>query len=115
MRILCGILCVIMLLFAVAQYNDPDFTFWGPVYGIGALWTGFAAFSPATVRWGFGRAMLLVCVAAALYGVVYFFPETPNWWMQDVWWETETAREGMGMMIVLVSLLAAMAVGLRRA
>lgn len=115
MRILCGILCVILILFAVAQYNDPDFAFWGAIYGIGALWTGFAALSPGTVRWGVGRVMLLICVAAAIYGVVHFYPDTPNWWQQDVWWETETAREGMGMMIVLVSLLAATAVGVRRA
>ena len=115
MRLICGILCLMMILFAVAQYNDPDFVFWGPVYGIAALWTGFAALSPGTVQWGFGRIMLLICLAATVYGVIHFYPKTDKWWMQDVWWETETAREGMGMMIVLVALLASAAVALRRA
>ena len=43
--------------------------------------------------------------AAALYGVYHYWPTTPGWWRQEVWWETETAREGMGMMIVLVVVL----------
>jgi hypothetical protein len=33
--------------------------------------------------------------------------------MQDVWWETETAREGMGMMILCVALALAGLVALR--
>ncbi|MEM7058204.1 MAG: transmembrane 220 family protein [Pseudomonadota bacterium] len=115
MRTICGLFCVMMILFAYWQYNDPDFSFWGPVYGIAALWTGFAALSPGTIRWGAGRVMLWICLAAAAYGVFHFYPTTENWWMQDVWWETETAREGMGMMIVLLALLAALVVGLRRA
>jgi len=115
MRVICGLLCAMMILFAYWQYNDPDFSFWGPVYGIAALWTGFAALSPGTIRWGPGRAMLAICIAAALYGVFHFYPTTENWWMQDVWWETETAREGMGIMIVLIALLAAGLVSLRRA
>ncbi len=115
MRILNGIVCVILILFAAVQYNDPDFTFWGPVYGIGALWTGFAALSPGTIQWTPARLMLGLCVAAAIYGVVHFYPTTDRWWAQDVWWETETAREGMGMMIVLVALLIATVVCMRRA
>ena len=50
MRIICGLFCVMMILFAYWQHNDPDFMFWGPIYGIVALWTGFAALSPGT-RW----------------------------------------------------------------
>lgn len=115
MRILAGILCVILVLFTVVQYNDPDFVFWGAIYGIGAVWTGFAALSPATLTWGGARAMMALCVAAALYGVVYFYPTTEGFWRQDVWWETETAREGMGMMIVLIALLVAGTFCLRRA
>ena len=113
-RILCGIFCVILSLFAVAQYNDPDFVFWGAVYGIGALWTGFAALSPSTLHWSGARVMLGLCLAAALWGVFRFWPTTEQWWMQDVWWETETAREGMGMMIVLAAMLSAGVVALRR-
>lgn len=114
MRIVCGILCVILILFAGVQYNDPDFTFWGAIYGIGALWTGFGALSPSTIRWRPAQIMLVVCLAACVYGVVHFFPTTDRWWMQDVWWETETAREGMGMMVVLVALVSAALVGMRR-
>lgn len=114
MRTICGILSVILLLFAAVQYNDPDFMFWGAAYGIGAMWTGFAAFSPGTLRWGGARAMLAVCLAAALWGVLHFWPESEHWWWTEVWWVTETAREGMGMMFVLVSLLAAGWVALSR-
>ena len=42
---------------------------------------------------------------ASLAGVAYYWPTTPGFWRQDVWWETETAREGMGIMIVAIVMI----------
>ncbi len=103
MRILSAVFCLLMLLFAVVQYNDPDALFWGVIYGIAALWCGFAAWRPAKVT-GHVRLGLLLCLAAAVIGVVWFWPRTPGFWQQEVWWVTETAREGMGMMVTLLAL-----------
>ena len=54
---------------------------------------------------GFYAAGLVLTTAAAVAGTVYFWPRMPGWWRKDVWWNAETAREGMGMMIVTVVLL----------
>lgn len=107
MRIVNGVLAVLLVLFAVAQYNDPDGPFWVAVYGAGALWCAVAALRPAAGRHGGVRAVFGATCIAALAGVVWFWPRTPEWWRQDVWWETETAREGMGMMIIVVCLALA--------
>jgi len=37
--------------------------------------------------------------------VAWFWPQTPGFWHQEVWWVTEEAREGMGMMIAFIALL----------
>jgi len=107
MRIANGVLFVLLILFAAVQLNDPDGLFWIVVYGVGAIWCGIAAFRSGlyTLSPIFGL-FSLTCIAA-LAGLVYFWPKTPNWWMQDVWWETETAREGMGMMILVIALVVA--------
>lgn len=112
MRILNALLCIILVLFAAAQYNDPDALLWGMIYGISAFWCGLAALRPGLLRLGPLRVLWAVCVVAGLAGMVWYWPETPNWWVREVWWETETAREGMGMMIVFAALLVA---GLRTA
>lgn len=118
MRVLCGVLAALMLLFAAVQYNDPDGLFWAGVYGTGALWCGFAAFSPATLAWTPARVALAATVALGALGVVAFWPDAERWWSIDVWWPEvtgETSREGLGMMVLFVALLAAAAVALRRA
>ena len=41
--------------------------------------------------------------------MVYFWPTVTNWWDIDVWWPEvtgESSREGMGMMVLVVCLLA---------
>lgn len=107
MRILNGLLCIVLVLFAVAQYNDPDAALWGAVYGLAALWSGIAAFRPRLLRRRPLRALWALCAVAGLAGVVWYWPQTPDWWVREVWWESESTREGMGMMIVLVALLLA--------
>lgn len=114
MRILNGALCVLLILFAVVQYNDPDALFWASVYGIAALWAGVAAVEPGVLRAREARLLLAASMAAAVYGVVHYWPETSHWWLREVWWETETAREGMGMMIVLAAMVLVAVTALSR-
>ncbi|MEM7522839.1 MAG: transmembrane 220 family protein [Pseudomonadota bacterium] len=106
MRILNGVLACVLILFAVVQYNDPDGVFWAVVYGVGVIWCAVAAFRAGVFTTPVYFAYL-ACFAAGVAGVVWFWPRTPNFWLQDVWWETETAREGMGMMILFLCLVAA--------
>lgn len=117
MRILCGILCVILIVFAVVQYNDPDFLLWAAIYGVAAVWTGIAAFAPRLLKAMAAKALLGLSIAVAIWGTAHFFPAAERWWDIEVWWpETgEPAREGMGMMIVLVALIAAFLTRARRA
>ncbi len=104
MRIVCGILAVLMLLFMAVQYNDPDGLFWAAIYGAGALWAGLACVKPELFMASLPRWLLLATLACACAGTAYFWPKTPGWWRQDVWWNVETAREGMGMMILVIVL-----------
>ena len=93
-----------MVLFGAVQYNDPDGATWMAVYLVTAVWTALAAWRAPLVARRVPSALLLACIAAALAGVVHFWPRTPRWWTQDVWYEVETAREGMGLMIVTLVL-----------
>jgi hypothetical protein len=36
---------------------------------------------------------------------VFYWPTVPNFWLKEVWWVEETAREGMGVMIGFAVLL----------
>jgi hypothetical protein len=105
MRILYIALCLIFVAFTAVQYNDPDFYFWMPVYLTPAAWAGVAAWRPAGVKGGAARPALWACLLAAVAGTAWFWPTDDGFWRQDVWWDSETAREGMGMMIVTVGLL----------
>ena len=107
MRIVSGVFCVLLAIFALVQYNDPDALFWGLIYGVGALWCGLVAFRGQVFAIRSVRQMLNATVLAALFGVIWYWPRTPGFWHKDVWWETETAREGMGMMIVALALVVA--------
>ncbi len=49
----------------------------------------------------------MLTTVAAMAGTVYFWPRMPGFWRHEIWWEEETAREGMGMMIVVMFLLTA--------
>ena len=42
---------------------------------------------------------------AAIVATVWYWPAEEGFWRQEVWWESETAREGMGIMIVTGALL----------
>ena len=95
-----------MLLFAGFQYNDPDGLGWVAVYAIPAVWTAIAAFRRSFLGNRFTRYVLLLCIFLSFTGMIYFWPKSAGWWRQEVWWEVETAREGMGLMIVTIVLLS---------
>jgi hypothetical protein len=107
MRIVNGVLCLFLILFTAVQYNDPDVLLWVLIYGIGAGFTGLAAYRPGLFASPRVALVFALCLVASIGGVFYYWPTTPDWWMQDVWWQTETAREGMGMMIVTTAMLIA--------
>ena len=46
MRYVNGFFCVMLTLFALVQYNDPDALVWLVIYAIAAVWAGVAAFRP---------------------------------------------------------------------
>ena len=105
MKFVNGIFAVILLLFAAVQYNDPDAFFWIPAYLIPAFWAAAAAYRPNWLRGRLASMGLAACVGLAIAGVIYFWPQDAGWWHREVWWQSETAREGMGVMIVTASLL----------
>jgi len=107
MRYVNIVLCLFMLLFIVVQLNDPDGLMWMAIYLVPAVWTAIAAFKRGWLTRAVPRALLLLCIAAGMAGTFYYWPRTSRWWSMEVWYETETAREGMGMMIVTLVLIVA--------
>ena len=105
LRAVNGFLCLVLVAFAAVQYNDPDFYFWIPVYLVPAAWAGMAAYRPERLRRRPFAAGLALCIVAAIAGTVWFWPTEDGFWRRDVWWESETAREGMGVLIVTIVLL----------
>lgn len=103
-----------MLLFMAVQYNDPDGLMWVAIYSVPAAWCAVAAWR---VQW-LSRAdvytALLCSMAAALALMIHFWPTTDRFWVKSVWWETETAREGMGIMIAMVMLSLVWLLALRK-
>lgn len=113
MRYLNMFLACLMLLFIGVQINDPDGPMWMVIYAIPAVWTGIAAFRHHVLLRPVVNALLLLSIATAAAGTVYFWPRSARWWSMDVWYNMETAREGMGMMIVTIVLLVAWVSGRR--
>ena len=107
MRILNATLCVMMILFIVVQFNDPDGAIWAIIYAIPAIWAGLATFKLKSISTNITFKALIVSVLAGFVMVVVYWPRTPGFWKQEVWWETETAREGMGIMIATLVLVVA--------
>ena len=98
---------VLMLPFMAVQYNDPDGLMWVLIYLVPTVWAGLAAFRLQHILGNRAFSVLVVSVIGTLVLTIYYWPTTPEFWKQEVWWETETAREGMGMMIASVVLLTA--------
>lgn len=107
MKYLHMLLGLTMLGFAAVQYNDPDALLWAVYYLVPAGWAGLAAFRPAILRSRKVERWLRVSVAAWLGLVAFYWPQVPDFWVREVWMNEETAREGMGLMIAWLAVLAA--------
>jgi hypothetical protein len=108
MRVINAIFCVVLVIFALVQFNDPDFLVWFVVYGIAAAWCGLAAFSPGLMtHHGALRAFFALCLIGAVVGTVYFWPSGTAWWTKEVIWDNELVREGLGFLIVTAGLVCA--------
>lgn len=107
MRYVNALLCAMMILFALVQYNDPDGPLWAAIYAIPAAFAGLAAFQPKWLSAGTPRFVLVGALIAGLAFVGYSWPTTPGFWRVEVWWHTETAREGLGALIAFIVLLSA--------
>ena len=105
MRVLSFVLAVLMMLFAALQINDPDGPRWMIIYGVPGLLGLLCCFRPAVYRSLVLRGLLLLSIVAAMIGMIYYWPKSEKWWTQEIWWEVETAREGMGLMITVVVLV----------
>ncbi len=105
MRVLCFVLALLMMLFAAVQFNDPDGLKWMIIYGIPALLALVCCFRPEVYQSAVLRGLLLVSILVAVGGMIYYWPKSDKWWTQEIWWEVETAREGMGLMITVVVLV----------
>lgn len=100
MRYIFILLMCLMLLFAGVQFNDPDGLMWMAIYSLPAFWCALAAFARQAYGNLIVRISLYVSLIASLAGVIRFWPLTPEFWKKNVWFNVETAREGMGLMIV---------------
>ncbi len=107
MRIVAVVFCILMLLFTGVQYNDPDALYWIIIYGSAAIWCGVAAFRPVLLGMPLWRGLLIATLVLMAAAVVWHWPRTPDFWRQEVWWVTETAREGIGLMIALIAVAVA--------
>lgn len=117
MRYVLMLLGLLMVAFAVVQYNDPDGLLWAFLYLVPAAWAFAAALRPAAVRSLAGERLLWATVAAGVGTMVFYWPTVPGFWHKDVWWVEETAREGMGVLVgvaVLVVVLATVMAKSRR-
>jgi hypothetical protein len=114
MRYVHILLGLMMAAFAAVQYNDPDALLWIVIYLIPAAWAFAAAWRPARVRSLAGERLLWATVAIGVGATVFYWPTMPDFWVKDVWWVEETAREGMGVMIGLAVLVFVLATSLLR-
>jgi len=105
MRFVNGFLCLLFLFFAGVQYNDPDGWLWAIAQLSAAGRAGPAAVRPATLQGAAARTALGPGLAAAVVGTRSARPPVAGWWHRVVWWHSELAREGMGVMLIVLGLI----------
>lgn len=106
MKYVFAVLALLMGLFAAVQVNDPDAPLWIALYGVPAIWAGMAATRPQLLAGTTAFVLLAGCLLIGLVLVVVLWPLAEQWWRTEVWWESEASREGMGLMLAAVVLLA---------
>jgi peptidoglycan/LPS O-acetylase OafA/YrhL len=99
MRAVHIVLCVILLLFAALQYNDPDWYYWGLVYLLAAGWSALAALAPQRLQsWPPARIGAPVSVLLFLVGFASLAHELGPGWIHN-----EEAREALGYLICAIT------------
>jgi hypothetical protein len=123
MRYVFAVLALVMVVFTALQYNDPDGPLWMLYYGVPAVWCGLAAFRPQAVSSQNGRLLLGLCLVAAVALTIWYWPPVGGFWHEEIWRMSgavqgaviaEQAREGMGMMLATLVLLAVFAASFRQ-
>jgi hypothetical protein len=101
MQYLNGFLCVVLALFTIVQYNDPDALLWILIYGLPTVWAGLAAYCPGALAHSqlFLSAFGLNVLAVGA-GAIYMWPSEVS-----SWWDKEEVREGLGLIITTIALL----------
>ena len=111
-----GIWCLLFIISAFVQLNDPDAWIWVTIYLVAATLSGFAA----THR--FPVVLLAVVTLLSLVGAVYFFPPSVGEWVAQEWQQQdltmktiamEEARESFGLLLISIVLGIAAFVGWR--
>jgi Transmembrane family 220, helix len=103
MRYVSGMLCVILVAFAVLQYDDPDGPLWAAIYLLAAFWPGLAALRPAAfairpaLRYGAWASVALFAL-----GCAWLAPTIGADWIH-----VEEAREAIGFAICAAAVLVA--------
>lgn len=113
-KCVAGALLLLMLVFIGVQWNDPDGLLWAVIYGLPAVLMLIVVMRPGLLGTQVGRIGLACILVGLLVATILAWPEQPAFWTRDVWWEEETAREGMGLMIALVVSAFALPAALRQ-
>lgn len=95
MRFVHGALSAMLILFAVVQYNDPDWYYWAPVYLLAAAWSLLAMRQPERfATWIVARVGAPISIALFLVGFASLASH-----IQPGWIHIEEAREAIGYLI----------------
>ena len=100
MRAVHVVLCVILLLFAALQYNDPDWYYWGPVYLLAASWS-FAGCAGAAASCTRGRSARIGAPLSMLLVLAGFASLASQ--LGPGWIHNEEARESLGYLICAIT------------
>lgn len=114
MAIFLGFLALLLLSFIGVQFNDPDGPLWMIIYLVPLVALIAAIFRASWYTLWAVKALAGVALAIFFVLVWHYWPDQEGFWQQEVWWEEETAREGMGMMIAWVCLIIGVVAGWRR-
>jgi hypothetical protein len=114
LRWLNALLALALIGFAAVQYNDPDWALWVAYYAVPAFWALVAGLRHRLLQRMQWLGVLWACVGGWAVLVYAYWPTVPNFWRKDVWWQEETAREGMGLMVALGVLLVALFTAYRK-
>lgn len=115
-RIFFGIWCLLFILFAVVQYNDPDPLLWMGIYGGAAILSGMAAMGR------FPMPLLMAGAVLCFIGFIYYYPDSVSEWIQQEWQQQdltmktqnmEEARESFGFLTVAIVMSGAALMGWR--